>query len=867
MKSKMRITKLSIGVLFAFISTTSLMAQATQDTIKKNEAKNIEGVKLQGQRNKKTETAILQDQKKAVIQKQAMGAEEISRKGISNVEQGLTKVTGINSVEGRGLFVRGLEERYSYLLINGLGSPSNNPFQKIIALKQFPTDVVGKLNIYKTFNADLYGDFAGATFDIETLTYEKPFTKIEFSVGVNSQNTFRNNFKINPNADTFRGYLGLNSDKRQLPDPINGYQPSGYEFTKQEALNNFKDSWNVDNVKSMPNTGIGFTTAQKFKAGSTGNIGFLLSLNQANSYEYRNGNKNNFNESGDYRNRLMRETYTYGIESSALLGVGYKNKGTKIDLSAMFLQSSDNIIEDFRGYRDQQKQNPLFFRVNQQDVSRFTNIQLIASQKIGDRHTFKAGGSWVNNFFQQPDRKIFAGKEIPGTQDLSMNYGGNNLIRQYFDVNGKNYFSAFAEYNVGLGERNEKNEFPINITAGYNGFADIRNISYRFIYGRLLDPANANVIINRDKPQAQFNEGLMKGAYSYFEGSQQNYKKHLYQFVNAGYINLNYKPNETWDILIGGRVENNMNITRYKDPKSNNYLDTENITKNQYFILPSLAIKKALNNNSNIRFAASKSITRPILIEYMPIEYINPDNENIVGNPLLKNSENYNIDLKYEWFPTNKEMIAFNAFGKIIDNAIERSYISSGNSTGTTITYFNSKRAKIIGLEVEGLIGLNRIIEGLDRWSLGANATFMYTDVERSEEQKNETDFLANRKRKLQGAAPWTVNADLKYEFKNSQNLTNTFSLVYNVSGKKIYGVGFGRLDNVYESPFHQLDFIYNTQLTKNWNLKFAIQNILNQQYKLDLGNRSLIPINETSLRMEDFKRGTNFNLTIGYTF
>lgn len=228
-----------------------------------------------------------------------------------------------------------------------------------------------------------------------------------------------------------------------------------------------------------------------------------------------------------------------------------------------------------------------------------------------------------------------------------------------------------------------------------------------------------------------------------------------------------------------------MNITRYKDPKSNNYPDTENITKNQYFILPSLAIKKALNNNSNIRFAASKSITRPILIEYMPIEYINPDNENIVGNPLLKNSENYNIDLKYEWFPTSKEMIAFNAFGKIIDNAIERSYISSGNSTGTTITYFNSKRAKIIGLEVEGLIGLSRIIEGLDRWSLGANATFMYTDVERSEEQKNETDFLANRKRKLQGAAPWTVNADLKYEFKNSQNLTNTFSLVYNVSGKK----------------------------------------------------------------------------------
>lgn len=75
----MRITKLSIGVLFAFISTTSLMAQATQDTIKKNEAKNIEGVKLQGQRNK-TETAILQDQK-AVIQNKPWELKKFPEKG------------------------------------------------------------------------------------------------------------------------------------------------------------------------------------------------------------------------------------------------------------------------------------------------------------------------------------------------------------------------------------------------------------------------------------------------------------------------------------------------------------------------------------------------------------------------------------------------------------------------------------------------------------------------------------------------------------------------------------------------------------------------------------------------------------------
>ena len=137
----MQIKKLSIAVLFLTASGTFFYGQEVEkDSVSKE--KNIEGVVIQASGNKKSETALLIDQKKAIIQKQSIGAEEISRKGISNVEQGLAKVTGISTVEGKGIFVRGLEERYNTLLVNGLGTPSNNPFQKIIALKQFPTDVV-----------------------------------------------------------------------------------------------------------------------------------------------------------------------------------------------------------------------------------------------------------------------------------------------------------------------------------------------------------------------------------------------------------------------------------------------------------------------------------------------------------------------------------------------------------------------------------------------------------------------------------------------------------------------------------------------------------------------------------------------------
>ncbi|WP_332020709.1 TonB-dependent receptor domain-containing protein [Kaistella sp.] len=224
--------------------------------------------------------------------------------------------------------------------------------------------------------------------------------------------------------------------------------------------------------------------------------------------------------------------------------------------------------------------------------------------------------------------------------------------------------------------------------------------------------------------------------------------------------------------MIGGRVENNINITRYKEQGDSEF---NNLSRNQYFILPSFSVKKSLNSKSNIRFAASKTITRPILIEYMPITYINPDNENIIGNKDLKNSENYNLDLKYEIFPSNKELFAVNLFAKKIDNAIERGYTASGNSNGVAITFFNAENAVLAGAEVEGIMNLSRISESLNKWSLGANATFMYSKVDRSAEQLEQekpVNFSESLKdRKLQGAAPWAVNADLKYEYKNGQNL------------------------------------------------------------------------------------------------
>ena len=214
--------------------------------------------------SREKETALLLEQKKAVEIKQSIGAQEMSRKGVSDVEEGLSKITGIAKVESRGLFVRGLEDRYNNLLINDLQAPSNSPFKKIIPLDLFPTDIVGVLSVYKTFNPNISGDFAGATINIETAQPRSSITKISTGFGFTTGNNGRD-FLMAEDANTTQGFLGFLGKDRELPAYYGG-RPSGRKASATDYANSSKqNSWNVDQTSSPINNSIGFLHAEKFK--------------------------------------------------------------------------------------------------------------------------------------------------------------------------------------------------------------------------------------------------------------------------------------------------------------------------------------------------------------------------------------------------------------------------------------------------------------------------------------------------------------------------------------------------------------------------------------------------------------------------
>jgi hypothetical protein len=51
-------------------------------------------------------------------------------------------------------------------------------------LDLFPTDIVGVLSVYKTFNPNISGDFAGATINIETAQPRSSITKSAPDLGL-----------------------------------------------------------------------------------------------------------------------------------------------------------------------------------------------------------------------------------------------------------------------------------------------------------------------------------------------------------------------------------------------------------------------------------------------------------------------------------------------------------------------------------------------------------------------------------------------------------------------------------------------------------------------------------------------------------
>ena len=217
---------------------------------------NLKEVVIKSATNRKKETALLLEQKNAVVIKQSIGAEELSRKGVSDVASAVTKVSGVSKQEGSGsVFVRGLGDRYNVTTLNGLPLPSNNPANKNILLDIFSTDIVESLGISKTFESQNYADFGGANVDIVSKKMTgSPFVQIGIGVGTNTNVSKLDNFYLQDGPS----YLGF----KKVSTPSNPLLPY-----------NYSTSWDRQERKNTLNNNFSLSAGKKFNVGEKSSIG------------------------------------------------------------------------------------------------------------------------------------------------------------------------------------------------------------------------------------------------------------------------------------------------------------------------------------------------------------------------------------------------------------------------------------------------------------------------------------------------------------------------------------------------------------------------------------------------------------------
>lgn len=822
--------------------------------------------------SRELESALLLEQKGAVFMKQSIGAQELARKGVGNVAEGVTKITGIAKRESKGIVVRGLGERYNFLTVNGLPMITGDPDKKIIPLDKFSTNMVRNINVFKTFNADLYGDFAGASIDIVTKDIpEESTTSIKVGFSGNSQTTFQS-FKIDEESSVEA--LGISGGQRELPNAY-GKQlvKLGYESTPEESKNLFGTDFNVEEYNAPISNSLEIIHGNSFDLNEDKSIGYYFGFSFENNYHTTpSASFKSLNTQGGYNSSYEDvEEYSLNTKKSALVSLQYKDADQfQLKFNNIFIQTTSNFTSEQFGYNSEAN-NDFFAR-----LSRYREITVNQSQLLGDwnitenkRHKLSFGTSYGFGFYNEPDRKLlYAEGKGPDAALFISNSSEPNRYYADLDINNIN---GYLNYSLGLGEALEfdQDKFVHQLNFG----ADINQLNYDY-FNRVVRlnvnptafPGGVATIkdipLNTNNPDQYIQQGFNQGWLNYEDGSDASKYSKIDQLAAGAFFSYNLNL-EQWKITLGLRGELFQRTISYRKPTTGVYQNFLEIENEKFQVMPSINVKYLLTENANLRLAGSITSTRPRVREIMPNRYLAGPYELITGNPELKNSTNYNLDLKYEWFPNKGGIFSITGFGKFIDAPIET--VITPVAGGSSIGFANTEKAIIYGAEIEYQTDFAQLFgnESLENFKIGVNTTLMFSEVS-IDKTKDAQRFLTNDKRKLQGASPYIINADISYEADFNENWNSLFTVAFNTFGERVYAVGGSNLDDLFEKPFNRLDFIWKNTFDQ-FTVDLQVENILNDTFKIQQTPTGIN--NATPIDVQSYQRGVDFSLSLGYTF
>ncbi len=821
-------------------------------------AAQLEEVIVQGTSSKRESVqALLVEQQNAVVQKQSIGAVDLSNKGVSNAAVAVTKISGISKQEGGGnVYVRGLGDRYQNTTYNGLPLPSNNIDKKNLDLGLFSSDVIQNIGVSKTYAANFYGDFAAGNVDIKSKEHSgDAFIDVDLGTTINTGSVGENFVKSEGT-----GFFGF----------YNRYQNNPFAVILSHG---------VDPIASDGTTGLSgsISGGKSWDIGEESKLSVFATTSFGSNYEYRRGQAANYTL---LANTIYpdSEEFEYSRTTTALANIVYRINGDhKIKFNSLFINDATDEIGFFGIGGNGQNRNAIlntdrgFFTQNNQFEQDMIYVnQITGTSRLNEKIKIDYGVGYNKVLARQPDRKRVTLERYDLALDNDPSTNPTLFSNVVFD--NQRYFQNIDDDEInGRVNVNYKSSENLSFNFGYNGRSKKRSFdNQRFGYDiiepntEVTDVNNFDAIFNADNLGTVFNTSVFRPLEGLGTENLPGQLENTYEGelnIHAVYADAVYKYGEKWTFSPGLRIEQfNQEISydvinlAFNNPGSNEASET--------FFLPSLNIKYALKDDQNLRLSVSRTVSNPEFKEVAPFVYENVV-DRIGGNPDLLNDPAFssiiNVDLKYEWFFERGQIFSLAAFAKQINDPVN--LVSANDATGTQRFFRTGDKAEVFGLELEARKALLLDTEEESLLSAGMNITYTHTNQDLKDVTGTFNTNFDRDSDELQGASPFLINADVSYTptFGNYKPKAN---LVFSYFSDRIDALGSGQLSNIVEKGVPTLDFVWKNNIGEHIELNLSTKNLLNPTIERIRENTV-----DGDVALSSYKRGVNIGLQFKYKF
>ena len=806
----------------------------------------VQGVSVTAERARTTVAGLLGSQRAAATVSSGISSDEISRTGDSRASDALKRVTGLTVVDDRYVFVRGLNERYSNVLLNKSSLPSPEPDKRVVPFDIFPSGLLSDIVVMKGFTPDMPGDFAGGSIQLTTKDFpEQMVFKVNASTGLNTQTTFRNFYTYQGGALDF---LGFDDGTRRLPSLVREAIDAGNPFTDEHARA-FANIWSRQRMTAPLDQSYSASFGNDYSLGGR-RFGLLGALSYRNGFSTKTEERKLFiSGAGDSLEiRKHYQDYTvseFGILAGAMLNMSYKpSQRDKLSLRTTYTRTSeDEVTSWFMQNRDYDADWD-FYQL------KWVERSLLSTELTGDHQVrllnsrigWNAGYSTASRDEPDTRRVLYSTIYAHDPERDTLEFDKDMEIGS-----GSRFYSHLSDRSLNAGLDWETpfkqwSSLPSKLSVGGSYVYKDRGIDSR----RFQFDGISGWIAGVDRtlaPEDIFAPQNIGPFFRLRDDTRRNDNYSGTQLVGAAYAMLDMPLMPDLRFAGGVRAEN----SRQRVRTYNLFAPGDEVigVVDNFDIMPSANLTYKLTPDMNLRAAFAQTVSRPSFRELSEQEFTNIDGEPVIGNPELRRTLIQNYDVRWEWYFGPAEHLAVAGFYKHFDLPVEQRF---RNSTELLQTYENAVTAYSYRCEVEARTGLGRLAAGLDPFTVTGNVAIIKSWVRLPDDGGPET----RTERPLQGQSPYVVNGMLSYDV---PRVGMDASLSYNVFGPRIATAGIQGIPDIIEQPFHRLDFVLSKSLLGVLEAKLSAKNLLDPEVEYTQGEKV----------QRHYRKGRSFSLGLSY--